>query len=76
MPTPRSGQSKEEYLSMCMSSVEAKRTASDSAHRYAVCNGMWEQYQKSIEVGEPFDEQKAMKAASSMYKNKKKKGWL
>lgn len=57
-----------------MSSVEAKRTAPENDHRFAVCNGIFEQHQKSVETGEVFDEQKAMKMADDDWKNKRKKG--
>ena len=70
MPKPSTGESKDAFLSRCMSSAEAQRTAVAVDHRYAMCNGIWEQHQKSIELGEEFNEQEATKAASAAYKNK------
>ena len=50
MPKQHPGESKDTYISRCMSSQEARNTAPNSDHRYAMCNGMWEQAHKGIET--------------------------
>lgn len=47
MPDPRPGESKDDFISRCMSSAEARRTAPEQDHRFALCNGLWEQRGKS-----------------------------
>lgn len=47
MPDPRPGESKNDFISRCMSSAEARRTAPEQDHRVALCNGLWEQAKKA-----------------------------
>lgn len=42
MPSPKQGENKDDFISRCMSSAEAKRTAPEQDHRFALCNGLWE----------------------------------
>ncbi|MHA1952504.1 MAG: hypothetical protein ACW96U_00970 [Candidatus Heimdallarchaeaceae archaeon] len=42
MPIPRQDESKDEYISRCMSDPKMKTKHPDNDERFAVCNGIWE----------------------------------
>jgi len=42
MPSPKSEESKDTFISRCMSSTEAKRDFPDTDQRYAFCQSKWE----------------------------------
>lgn len=46
MPTPKSGESKQDYMSRCMAYPDMQDLPQDA--RFAKCNGMWEQAQKNM----------------------------
>ncbi len=43
MPKPRKGENKDDFISRCMSSEEAKNDFPDQDQRLAVCNSFWDQ---------------------------------
>jgi hypothetical protein len=47
MPKPNAGENRDEFLSRCMGSAEARRDYPDDDQRYAVCVSMWENRGKS-----------------------------
>lgn len=42
MPTPRSGEKKDAFISRCMGDAEARRDFPEGDQRFAVCNSIWE----------------------------------
>jgi len=46
MPTPRAGESKDDFIERCIPVVLEDGTADDSDQAVAVCNSMWEQADK------------------------------
>lgn len=42
MPKPRDGESKDDFISRCMASAEAREDYPDQDQRFAVCSSMWE----------------------------------
>ena len=52
MPTPREGETKDEFVSRCIPIVLDDGTAKSQEQAVAVCNSMWEQDNKSVEVEE------------------------
>lgn len=48
MPTPRSGETRNEFVSRCMSDPEAKRTRPNRDERLGLCNGLFDQARKSM----------------------------
>lgn len=47
MPYPTKGETKDHYLSRCMSDQEMNDKHPDQAERYAVCNSFWGEYAAS-----------------------------
>ena len=52
MPTPNPGESREDFISRCMASEEARNTAPDQDARLGLCFGLWDQSRKEDAVAE------------------------
>lgn len=48
MPTPRSGESKDDFLNRCLADAEANRDFPDNSQRFAFCNSTFERSDKSL----------------------------
>ena len=51
MPKPSENESKEEFISRCVSMVKEEGTAKDNEQAVAICFSMWEQHQKNHKKG-------------------------
>jgi len=47
MPTPREGQTKDEFIHMCIPVVLEEGTAKNPQQAAAICNSIWEQEKKN-----------------------------
>lgn len=50
MPTPRPNESKSSFISRCIEVVLKEGTAEDEEQAAAICYGMWDRRQRSLEV--------------------------
>lgn len=50
MPSPRTDEERDDFLSRCMGSAEAREDFPDSDQRYAFCVSQWEDKDKSMEL--------------------------
>lgn len=46
MPNPKKGESKDKFISRCISYVMNNEGITDTDHAYAKCNGIWNQSKK------------------------------
>lgn len=48
MPTPKSNESKKEFIGRCIPFVLSEGKAKNQSHAYAMCNGIFEQSKKNL----------------------------